>query len=154
MGNRRKQGSPLKPYQTAQTGQWFERDKETYTMIGDTLLDSPVVNSLSGTAYKVLVNMIRYAARFEVSKTNDSRKGFIFPRAIYENVLRISHNACIRAVRELESGGFIKVLRYPKGSRRPNEYIMIGIWKVHHNETSQFFDSPKKGHVQVLKKDT
>ncbi|MES9636065.1 helix-turn-helix domain-containing protein [Megasphaera elsdenii] len=112
---RRKKNTPLNDWER---GYVTARD-EHFTRIGDSLLNNEVVHQLRYSTFYVLVQM---------EKASAGRREFDFKRSYYEKHCGLSPNTVIRAVKELEQKGFIRVT-HETYSSRPNRYVWINDWK-------------------------
>jgi len=117
MGKRKAEKTPFKPWMTTRP----DGIENRYVRMGNTLMLSPAVRGLSGSAFMVYCYM-----RLDAGEN----QGFIFPRARYHGLLGMGPNTFLRAVEELETAGLLKVRDHNAHRQKPNVYVFTETWKT------------------------
>lgn len=110
----RKKRVPLHPWETKKT----DGIENRYIRLGDSLLMSSTVKKLSSSAFRVYVYMCLESA---------GQSHFTFPHNKYQKFM--SKPTFFRALKELESAGFIDVVSHNKNLRTANDYAFSNRWK-------------------------
>lgn len=110
----RKKKVPLHPWETKKA----DGIEARYIRLGNSLLMSSAVKNLSPNAFRAYVYMCLESA---------AKSHFTFPHNKYKGFM--SKPTFFRALKELESAGFVDVVSHNKNLRTANEYAFSNRWK-------------------------
>ena len=119
--SRKRKVIPLNFWETALEGGQSEKG---YCRLSASLLQSPAFKSLTSNERCVYIDMVSVAAGKEV---------FSFPQAVYEHY-GLTKITVIRAIKELQAAGFIKIRENNRFQRKPNVYQFTKDWKQHNQK--------------------
>lgn len=118
-----------------------KKENDGYVRLANSFLDSDLIRSLSGNAFKVYVYMRQWAYR----KRKSNGQFLTYTLSMVMNILNVSEPTANKAILELQSKKIIKRLNNSRQERRATKWCFVGEWS---DEDEKHFYVPRAKNSQ------